>query len=77
MGLIKMGLLFIHHYTTKIFFFFEKKKYVRTPIWVQEKNGRHLVKIEETYQEEVFQEGTLQGEASQEVMAASIDDTTA
>ena len=44
---------------------------------LQEKNERRLVQIEETYQEEVFQEGTLQGEASQEVMAASIDDANA
>jgi len=36
-----------------------------------------LVKIEETCQEEVFQEKTLQGKASQEVMAASINDATA
>ena len=44
---------------------------------LQEKNERRLVQIEVTYQEEVFQEGTLQGEASQEVMAASIDDANA
>ena len=35
-----------------------------------------LVKIEEAYQKEVFQEETLQGEASQEVMAAPIDNAT-
>ena len=29
------------------------RKYVPTPIWVWEKNGMRLVKIEETYQEEV------------------------
>ena len=43
----------------------------------KKKNGRHLVKIENTYQEEVLQEGTLQGEVSQEVMAAPIKDATA
>ena len=35
-----------------------------------------LVKIEEAYQKEVFQEETLQGEASQEVMVAPIDNAT-
>ena len=39
-------------------------KHVPTPIWVQEKNGRHLVKIEETNQEKVFQEETFQEEVS-------------
>ena len=53
------------------------RKYVPTPIQVCEKNERRLVKIEETCQEEVFQEETLQGKASQEVMAASINDATA
>ena len=41
-------------------------KHIPTPIWVREKYGRCLVKIEDTYQEEV----------SQEAMAAPIDDAT-
>ena len=52
------------------------RKHIPTPIWVQEKNGRHLVKIEETYQEDVFKEETFQEEVSQEGMAAPIDDMT-
>ncbi|KAL0008457.1 hypothetical protein SO802_009959 [Lithocarpus litseifolius] len=52
------------------------RKDVPTPIWVREKNGRHLVKIKETYQEKVFQEETFQEEVSQEGMAAPIDNTT-
>ena len=32
------------------------RKHVPTPIWVRERHGRHLVKIEDTHQEEVFQE---------------------
>ena len=67
-GLNKIGLRFRYHCTTKI------KKVC--PHSEKRTEGR-LVQIEETYQEEVFQEGTLQGEASQEVMAASIDDATA
>ena len=53
------------------------RKHVPTPISVWEKNGRHLVKIEETYQEKAFQEKTLQEKASQEGMAAPIDDKIA
>ena len=49
------------------------RKHVPTPIWVRERHGRHLIKIEDTYQEEVFQEGEL----SQMTMAAPIDDHTA
>jgi len=29
-------------------------KHVPTPIWVREKNGRHLVKIENTYKKRYF-----------------------
>ena len=53
------------------------RKHIPTPIWVQEKNRRRLVKIEETYQEEVFHEETYQEEVSQEGMATPIDDTIA
>ena len=40
------------------------RKNVPTPIWVREKNGRRLVKIEETYREDVSQEETFQEEVS-------------
>ena len=46
-------------------------KHVPTLIWVQEKNGRRLIKVKVTHQEETFQE-----EVSQEEMTAPIDDTT-
>ena len=46
-------------------------KHVPTPIWIWEKYGKRLVKIEGTYQEEVEEE------VSQETMAAPIDDTMA
>ena len=41
-------------------------KHVPTPIWVWEKNRRRLIEIEDTYQEEIFQEE----------MAAPIDEMT-
>ena len=46
------------------------RKHVPTPIWIREKHGRHLVKIEDKHQEEVFQVG----ESSQETMATPISD---
>ena len=49
------------------------RKHISTPIWVREKHRRCLVKIEDTYQEEVFQEG----ESSQVTMAGPINDETA
>ena len=44
-----------------------------TPIWIQEKNGRHLVKIEDTHQEEEFQVR----ESFQALMATPISDEIA
>ena len=49
----------------------KSRKHVPTPIWIREKYGRCLVKIEDMYQEEVEEE------VSQETMAAPIDDTMA
>ena len=66
-----------------IFFFFfflwapllhqSQKKHVPTTIWIQEKNKRCLVKIEDTHQEEMFQVE----ESSQAIMAAPISDEIA
>ena len=47
-------------------------KHVPTPIWVWKKHGRRLIKIENTHQEEVFQEG----ESPQVTTAAPINDET-
>ena len=47
-------------------------KHVPTPIWVWEKHGRRLIKIENAHQEEVFQEG----ESPQVTTAAPINDET-
>ena len=51
----------------------KSRKHVPTPIWIQEKNGRHLVKIKDTHQEEKFQVG----ESFQATMAAPISDEIA
>ena len=51
----------------------KSKKHVPTIIWIQEKNKRCLVKIEDTHQEEVFQVE----ESSQVIMAAPISDEIA
>ena len=64
---MKMRLLFRHHCTTKV------KKTRPTPIWIQEKHGRCLVKIEDTHQKEVFQVG----ESSQAIMATPISNEIA
>ena len=49
------------------------RKHIPTPIWTQEKHRRHLVKIDDTHQEEVVQVG----ESSQATMAAPISDEIA
>ena len=51
----------------------KSRKHIPTPIWIQEKHERYLVKIEDTHQEEVFQEG----ESSQATMATPISDEIA
>jgi len=48
----------------------KSRKHVPTPIWIRENNGRRLVKIEDTHQEEEFQVE----EPSQATMAAPISD---
>ena len=61
MNLLKMGLLFKHHCTIKV------KKTCPYSHWIREK-GRHLIKIEDTHQEEEY---------PQETMATSMEDPTA
>ena len=41
----------------------KSRKHVTTLIWIREKHGRRLIKIEDTYQEEVLQEGGSSQEA--------------
>ena len=41
----------------------KSRKHVPTLIWIREKHGRRLIKIEDTYQEEVLQEGGSSQEA--------------
>ncbi|KAK9997985.1 hypothetical protein SO802_017588 [Lithocarpus litseifolius] len=49
-------------------------KHIPTLTWVQESNGRHLVKVDVTPQEEILQEEIPQEEISPEEMATPIDD---
>ena len=51
----------------------KSRKHVLIPIWIQEKHGRLLVKIEDTHQEEVIQVG----ESSQATTATLISDEIA
>ena len=51
----------------------KSRKHSPTPIWIREKNIRHLVKIEGTHQEEEFQVK----ESSQPIMTAPISDEIA
>ena len=51
----------------------KSRKHIPTPIWIREKNGRCLVKIEDTHQEEEFQVR----ESFQATMAAPISDEIA
>ena len=57
-----MGFLFRHHYTTK-------NKHFPTPTQVRERIGRHLIKVEITYQKK-----TLQEEIPQKEMVTPIDE---